>query len=221
MKRFIIFCLIALFLCGCTAPSTQQEVSEPPSVELPEPQIQLPEETEPPSEPTVPVNTITYQYHTEDLQEYARIIAHDQDHNEVWVYETPRFDMAQLQRVSPIGSWNDRYYFVEDRAVVALDIATGEVLWKNSDFGGCPASTDAVAIDDNGAIYLCGYFGPDFFAVSADGNTLKKVDTFNTDYYWAHKLEKQDFAIVVYFSGGPEGDMGPEAYSVSVDLPLT
>jgi len=220
MKRFVLFCIIAVFLSGCAAPVAQPEPTVP-AVELPKPQIALPEETEPPSEPTVPVNTITYQYHTEDLKEYARIIAQDQDHNEVWVYETPHIDMAQLQRVSPIGSWNDRYYFVEDRAVVALDIATGEVLWKNSDFGGCPASTDAVAIDDDGTVYLCGYFGPDFFAVSADGNTLKKVDTFNADYYWAHKLEKQDFAILVYFSGGPEGDMGPEAHSVSVDLPLT
>lgn len=220
MKRFILICIIAVFLSGCAAPVAQPEPTVP-AVELPKPQIALPEETEPPSEPTTPVNTITYQYHTEDLKEYARIIAQDQDHNEVWVYETPHIDMAQLQRVSPIGSWNDRYYFVEDRAVVALDIATGEVLWKNSDFGGCPASADAVAIGNDGTVYLCGYFGPDFFAVSADGNTLKKVDTFNADYYWAHKLEKQDFAILVYFSGGPEGDMGPEAYSVSIDLPLT
>lgn len=221
MKYFIMLCLTALLLCGCAAPSSQPEVVTRPPIELPEPQIALPEETDTPTVPTAPVNTVTYQYHTEDLKEFARIIAHDQDHNEVWVYETPHLDMAQMQRVSPIGSWNDRYYFVEDGAVVALDIATGNVLWKNSDFGGCPASTDAVAIGDDGSVYLCGFFGPDFFAADTSGNTLRKTDSFNADYYWAHKLKMQDFAVIVYFSGGPEGDMGPEAYSVSVDLPLT
>lgn len=221
MKRFIVFLLVALLLSGCGAmpPAAQPIPTEPPAPSLP--QVAPNEDVECAGIPDLPqasVNTVTYQYHTEDLKEYARIVAHDADHNEVWVYETPRFDMAQLQRVSPIGSWNDRFYFVEDGAVVALSAATGEVLWKNTDFGGSPAGVEAVAIDDNGTAYLCGFFGPDLFVVTADGTTVKKEDTLNGDYYWGHKLVLQEDCVVVYFSGGPEGDMGPEAYSVTVPL---
>ena len=220
MKKILIFVLLAALLCGCSAPAAQPVPTEPPAPSLP--QDTPDEEVECAGIPDLPqasVNTVTYAYLTDGCtQEYARITAYDQAQNEVWVYETPHLDMAQLVRVAPIGSWQDRYYFVEDGAVVALDIATGEVLWKNSDFGGCPAGEEAVAIDGDGTVYLCGFFGPDFFAVNAEGTTLTKTDSLNADYYWAHKLVLQDSFVMVYFSGGPEGDMGPEAYSVVVDL---
>lgn len=221
MKRIVIFCLLAALLSGCSVVTGKPEATQPPVVTLPEPQIAEPEVTEPEltQAPTEAI-TVTYEYLTEGGNEYAIVTGWTSDNSAAWVYETGHLPMAQMARVSDLGQWQNQYYIVEDGAVVALDVQTGDPLWENADFVGAPASSDAFLIDSDGTVYLCGFFGPDFFAVSADGATLKKIDSFDSDYFWAHKLEKQGDSIVVYFSGGPEGDMGPEAYSFSVDLPL-
>lgn len=222
MKRLMILILsLALLLSACggtEAPEPAQPQTTAP--EVTEPEITEPETTEPETtEPAAPVITATFTYHTDGGQEFARVTGCDDAGNQVWVYETVHLDMAQLCRVSDIGSWEDRYYLVEDNAVVALSLATGEVLWRNEEFGGAPAGPDAVLIDEGGTVYLCGFFGPDFFSVSCDGMTINKTDVLSPDYYWGHKLVKDGLTVSVYFSGGPEGDMGPEAYVVEVLLP--
>lgn len=223
MKHFLIFVLLTALLCGCSAPQPAV-VETQPAIQLPEPQTSATEpSTEAPTEatdPPIPQNTVTFQYCTEDLKEYAIITGIDPNGSTVWTYETPRLDMAQMVRVSDVGTWQDRYYFIEDRTVVALDLATGEVLWKNSDFIGAPAGQDAMYIDTDGTVYLCGYLGPDFYAISCDGVTLARTDSFDSNWFWPYKLEKADNGIVIYFEGSLDGYAEEDPNTVTVPLPL-
>ena len=215
-KQFFAMTLVlALLLCGCglESPSISDHLpTEAPTTLATDPDI--PETTEAPA----PQINVFFEYKTSDSQEYATLTGFDPDGNAVWSWDTERYEMAQLERVSDIGQWQDRYYYVEDCAVVAVDTASGEILWRNGDFGGCPAGLDASLIDEDGTIYLCGFFGPDFFAVDADGNTLKQIDSFDEDYYWAYKLTKDGSIITVHLSGGPEGDVGDPGYTFTVEM---
>lgn len=132
--------------------------------------------------------------------EYAIVTAYDNAGNIVWQYETEKYRETELPQICEIGLKEDRFYFTESGTVVALDAQTGAVVWKNNDFGGAMISSAF----GNNAIYICGYYGPDFFAISYDGATLKRIDSFDPQYYWASKIELLPGSIVVYLEGGPE-----------------
>lgn len=216
----------ALLLCGCgleypsisdklpedTQPVLSTDPGTPETTETTE--TPIPETTEAPA----PQVNVVYEYKTSDSQEYATLTGFDPDGNVVWSWDTDRCEVAQLERVSDIGQWQDRYYYVDDGTVVAVDAASGKILWRNGDFDGSPAGLDATLIDKDGTVYLCGFFGPDFFAVDASGNTLKKIDSLDDDYYWAYKLDKEGNLITVHLSGGPEGDVGDPGYTFTVEM---
>ncbi|MCD8115652.1 MAG: DUF5067 domain-containing protein [Oscillospiraceae bacterium] len=154
------------------------------------------EETQ--DEPSVSVGEITFDCIYEDTYEYAVITALSADGNIVWEYQTSQYERADLDRVSEIGWREDAYYFVEDGSVIAIDALSGEILWKNADFGG---SGTGVAFGEN-AIVLCGQYGPDFYAVSYEGETIYRIEQFYEEYYWACEVELQDNTAIVYMYGG-------------------
>ncbi|MCD8382109.1 MAG: M4 family metallopeptidase [Clostridiales bacterium] len=129
--------------------------------------------------------------------EFGNICAYDSDGNLVWSYETGSYPATELGAISEIGLRDGCYYFVESGTVVAMDAATGEILWRNSDFGGSGAS--AFAED---CICLAGYYGPDFYAVSYDGTTLCTINSFGTEYYWASNVTISGNTALVSLNDG-------------------
>lgn len=125
---------------------------------------------------------------------YGVVTAYDEGDNILWEYRTNEYEATELQLVSELGQKDNVYYLVEGGTVVALDILTGNVIWQNSDFGGA----GNFAFGEN-AIYLCGFYGPDFYAVSYDGETLARIDESNSEYIRAYKIELSDKYATVYF----------------------
>lgn len=215
MKRIFVFLLLALLLSGC-APQPSAETTPPTST----PTEASSTVTEPSSTASeaLKVNVVFLRCF-EQGQEYARITATDEQGGELWSVRTQGYDIGQIDRTSEIGLWQQQYYYVEAGDVVALDAQTGAELWRNPDFDGSPASLEAVYITDEGTVYLCGYFGPDFYAVNAQGQTLQQIPTLDINYYWAYKLTAQDGQVLVCFSAGPEGELFPEGHWIPVNVP--
>ena len=69
---------------------------------------------------------------------------------------------TELDRVNEIGMREEVYYYAAGGTVTALDLQSGEVLWENEEFQGASLS---YSFGSDGQLYLCGYYGPDFFAV--------------------------------------------------------
>lgn len=150
----------------------------------------------------------------DELQEYAVLTATGKDGAEIWKYTTERLDLTELSRIDDIGRFEDRYYYVENGALIALDVVTGEMLWKNVEFGGCAIAS---VVTEEGTVYACGYYGPDFFAADKNGKTLKVIDSLNQDYYWAYKLELKDKdTVCVTLEGSPQGDGEPIVFEISL-----
>ena len=174
-------------------------------------------------EPAAPmvVQTILFQREYGETTEYAVITALDADGETVWQLETTRYEVAQLDSVTEIGMWNDRFYYAEGGKIVALDRETGEILWENEDFDGYPAGKDACLIMEDGTIVATGYFGPDLTVVDKDGKLLAYLDTYDTNIFWPYEVVMEDGVIVITFEGSPE-DTGetkltvdPETWEVS------
>ena len=157
-------------------------------------------------EPAAPmvVQTILFQREYGETTEYAVITALDADDQTVWQLETTRYEVAQLDSVTEIGMWNDRFYYAEGGKIVALDRETGEILWENEDFDGYPASKDACLIMEDGTIVATGYFGPDLTVVDKGGKLLAYLDTYDTNIFWPYEVVMEDGVIVITFEGSPE-----------------
>ena len=144
--------------------------------------------------------------------EYAVITGYDAAENTVWSFETPRFVMTEMISVVDLGQRDDRYYYVENTTVVCLDVQTGTRLWENSDYAG---RATGFAFGDS-ALYLCGQYGPDFFAVSYTGETLAKIEQFDPNYYWASEIELRGEQALVYLHGGTPNYDDPMIFCVDL-----
>lgn len=167
----------------------------------PEPE-KTPEPTPEPSAATEPeqsaVERIELTRVPSGVDEYAVITGYDAAENTVWSFETPRFGVTEMISVVELGQRGDRYYYVENTTVVCLDVQTGTRLWENSDYAG---RATGFAFGDS-ALYLCGQYGPDFFAVSYTGETLARIEQFDPNYYWASEIELRGEQALVYLYGG-------------------
>ena len=143
-------------------------------------------------------------YNENNYKESATIYAQDKDGNTVWSRETDEYDVAQLDTFSVIGKKDDKYIYTEGGSIVALDLETGVVLWKNSDFEGYSVRY----VFGEKSMYLCGFFGPDFFEVSYDGSTVKRIGTLNDNYWNARKIEDAGDKIAVTFDESYDGKGG-------------
>ena len=76
--------------------------------------------------------------HTDDDKEFAHITA-TYNGKEIWNKTTGAYPTSQLDCVSNIGKDGKRYYYVEHGSIVCVDLATGEEIWRNNEFGGSPA----------------------------------------------------------------------------------
>jgi hypothetical protein len=141
----------------------------------------------------------------ESALEYSTITAYDESGAAIWSYQTQKYDAAQLDRTSEITIYEDKYYFVEDGTIKVLSLADGSLVWENAEFGGSPTA-NTWDFDENGTLYISGFFGPDIFVVDRNGKTLQVNEMFSTEYYWPTKLEYEDGQVVITFDGGPNGD---------------
>lgn len=145
-----------------------------------------------PTPPTVSFEWFEQQEH-DGWQEYAVITARDAGGNTVWSVTTPGYDITELQRVQEIGTFGDLFIYNESGTITAIDVRTGELRWENDQFGGAQISFTS----DENAIYLCGYYGPSFYAIAYAGNTLARIEEFDDGCHWASEIELKDGYVCV------------------------
>ncbi len=189
-KSLAMGLLLALsLLCpvGCTPTQTAQPV---PSAAF------LPEE-----DTVVEITSETTADTIDDMDSgsgEAVLYAKNSKGQEVWTHTFTIEAMTELPPVSPAAMTADRAYVEVGGTLYALSLADGTVLWALNDVG---TSLGAPLVDDDGTIYLSGYYGPDLIAISQDGGELWRVNGIDTDYYWSTQLAFEgDLLKVTYDS---------------------
>lgn len=147
------------------------------------------------ADPPIPRITVRSVSETED---YATICAYDrQDGTVLWEYTTDRMETTELWHVGSIGLIGDGYIFTCNGSVICLDARTGQERWRNDDFGGA-APLYAVGGE---IIYLCGIDGPDLFAISTEGETVKKIDTLYSGYHSPRNMTLSGDTLTIIMDG--------------------
>lgn len=150
------------------------------------------------------VENVTFERMYDGNLEYAIIKGVDSEGTKIWEYDTGKYEAATLDMVNEIGISGDRYYLVENGSVICIELQTGNIIWQNSDFQG---SVSDYIFNDNGILFLCGYFGPDFYAIDGNGNTLAQIYEFDESYYWPYEITIEDDYAVVKMEGSSTGEM--------------
>lgn len=151
-------------------------------------------------------NQIVFEYSSDGNTEYGTVTRYDDEGAVLWQYSTDTYERAQCVRVSGIGQKNGFYYLVEDGTILALNEATGEMVWKNEEYMGSSTEKGYV-FDEDGNLYISGYLGPDLFVVDKEGKTLYKKDSFDPDVYWPFEMKWESENILkIHFEGGEGSD---------------
>lgn len=222
-KLFAILLTAMLLLCcfaGCEFKLGPVEKPEPTATAATQttaaPDTEPAPETEPAPAQVAYVESELTNNQDEFCTAYLVVTAYDQNDQPVWEYRTP--DCAQTELANPqmICETPDAVFVNERSAVIdgeitdgcltALDRQTGEVLWRNKDFIGASAHG---CFDENGTLYLCGYYGPDCCAIDKDGKTLWTVDQVDPSVWWPYEISYEDGLIYIFYEGS---DSGMEEY---------
>ena len=148
--------------------------------------------------------SMTTSYNEDTYKETATIFAQDKEGNTLWSRETGSYEVAQLDSFNELGKKDKSYYYTEGGTLVSLDLETGVVNWKNSDFGGYSIQY----VFGENSIYMCGFFGPDFYEVSYDGSTVKRIETIDENYWDTSKIKDMGDKIAVTFEMSEDGNGG-------------
>lgn len=133
----------------------------------------------------------------------------------IWTRTTPKFHSGEVDSVAAIGKDDYRYYYSENGDIVCLDLTDGSVKWRNTDFLGYPGKWSSGFAGD-GTLFTCGYFGPDLFICDAEGNTVKRIPTLDSEYYWPYELTyyEEEGTVRIVYEGTPSG----KSQALYVDL---
>ena len=83
-----------------------------------------------------------------------------------------------------------------------LDLLSGKEKWCIRT-GDCPmGNAAAIAVDDNGTVYLAGTDGPDPVAISLDGRVMWQADVSNPDVYGPYEIMLENNMIQVKYESG-------------------
>lgn len=209
MKRFLCLLMaLSLLLCGCVSDPLQEESKATTESSKPVRTTAPTEAAETqPTEPASIVANVVFDHWYSNDQEQGSLTAYDKDGNTLWSYQSSAYPVGQLDTVSDIGGYQGIYYIAENGSILAFDRESGQLLWKNDAFFGSPAGTDCAVFDDDGTLYICGFMGPDLFAVTSSGETLYQDDYLHPDYYWACGMTMTGNWLTIQLDGGPYGDM--------------
>ncbi len=189
MKKFISLVLVMILLTGLAAcgKSGGNANNEPP-VSPVQPEAPEPGAPQPP-EPQIQGIVMELEYN-EKAQVTGHITAHAIGGSVAWEYVTDTYNVGQCDVIQEIGLRTPGFMFIAAGSIYCLDPYSGEIRWVNEDFGGESASWD---FDEEGNLFLTGYFGPWIFGVNPEGETIAFHDSMpegweEADYFWPASL---------------------------------
>ena len=153
----------------------------------------------------------------ENSQEYGIIHGINQKGEEVWTKKTGVYAAAQAQRVADIGICGSLYYYVEGGDIVTLSRQDGSLVWKNMEFGGCPAP-GAFAFDEESRLFITGYLGPHLFVTDMNGLTVSRQISLGEGYSHPSAISLLNGNAVVTFEDGPGGENGTRGGTLYVNI---
>lgn len=168
--------------------------------------------------------------HDEYMTHYMTLKAYDENGALMWEYVTPDSILAQCETLEYLGMENGLVYINENGIyeesmgddlsqlygrLRTLNAADGTVVWDNTEYGG--SCSDCV-FDEEGNIYLTGYFGPDCMKVDCVGKTVWIRNGVDPSLYWSYNISLENDVVTISYEASDNGDGGTVRLSVDGEI---
>ena len=161
------------------------------------------------------VSKITMDVRYEDCYEYGTLTCKNQTTGAViWSKKLDPLPATELTRSQYLGLNNGYAYVLHGGKILMLDPETGAVKKENSDFGGASALW---IFSSSGKLYMCGFYGPDFYVIDKEGKTVSRVENIDSRYYWPESMKFTTGNNLVITYGSKEGSVEGD-YNVEFDV---
>ncbi len=143
----------------------------------------------------------------EDTGEEYGILRATGSQGTFWSYETIKCELGECSQIEELGSPDGMVYLNEGGTIVALETATGNILWANTDYQGGGTICN---VDEKGYVYLASHDGPALMIIDSNGNTVHRADSYG-DYFWPYCIILDENKLTIGFDS-------EENASVTVNL---
>ena len=143
----------------------------------------------------------------EDTGEEYGILRATGSQGTFWSYETVKCELGECSQIEELASPDGMVYLNEGGTIVALETATGNILWANTDYQG---SGSICNVDEKGYVYLASHNGPALMIIDSNGNTIHRADSYG-DYFWPYCIILDENKLTIGFDS-------EENASVTVNL---
>ena len=136
--------------------------------------------------------------------ESLTVVCYASDGGEKWRFDTGVAAVTELSATDAFigGTAEDPRVMVYNarEGLYSLELETGSVVWQLSSDDTHLGAGIAHAVEDDGAMYISGYYGPDPVCVGMDGNVLWHSSAGSDDIYWPYEIRVEDRGIVTQYS---------------------
>ena len=136
--------------------------------------------------------------------ESMTVVCYGADGGEKWRYDTKPPYTTELDATDAFigGTAQDPRVMVFNayEGLYSLDLETGKVVWLLRDSEADLGAGISHAVEPDGTMYICGYYGPDPVCVDVDGNVLWHSSSGSDDIYWPYQITIEDRGIVTQYA---------------------
>ena len=145
---------------------------------------------------------------TAESDEVLRVCCYDGNRDALWGYTTYLGYVTELNATDAFldGTAQDPKLFIynSDIGLFMVNALTGERVWdlyteELSLSGGLSYTSD-----EDGTLYLTGYYSDDLVAVSVSGQILWRANPGNPEIYWPYQIRLEDGCVVADYDSANE-----------------
>ena len=144
-----------------------------------------------------------------DGGQVMKVDAVDNSGKDVWNLETPAIEPTELTPYDAfIAGTKDEPRLMLHTMGVGLesrDPVTGEVIWTLKDADVNLGAGNAHAVDEQGRMYISGYYGPDPVCIDMDGKVLWQASTGSDAIFWPYQITLTKEGVVTEYETMNEG----------------
>ena len=122
----------------------------------------------------------------------------------LWSFDTETRETTELTATDAFlgGTSEDPRVLVYNsrEGLRSLDLRTGEEGWFLSTEAVHLGAGNSHAVDEEGRIYIAGYYGPDPVCIDMNGNVIWKSSSGSDDIYWPYRISIESRGIVTQYS---------------------
>lgn len=139
-----------------------------------------------------------------DGSEKLTVVGYDASGAEKWRYLTDGGEPTELSMTDAfVGGTSDDprvLVFNAQEGLYSLDLYTGEVVWLLKDGDVNLGASISHAVDDDGSLYICGYYGPDPVCIDRDGRVRWQSSSGSDDIFWPYEITLEDKGVVTRYA---------------------